>query len=60
MNPEFHQFAVNFLLHLENASSLTSLIRLPCPPSFDYIDNKYYFTPDFAAGNMSVWKGSAR
>lgn len=45
---------MNFLLHVESAASLTSVIRLPCPPSFDYIDNKYYFTPDFAAGNMSL------
>lgn len=45
---------MNYLLHIENASSLTNIIRLPSPPSFDYIDNKYYFTPEFAAGNMSV------
>lgn len=47
-----HQYATNFLLHLEEASSLTSIVRLPFPPSFDYIDNKYYFTPEFACGNM--------
>ena len=47
-----HQFAVNFLLHVERAASLTNIMRLPSPPSFDYIDNKYYFTPEFAAGNM--------
>lgn len=47
-----HQYATNFLLHLEEASSLTNIIRLPFPPSFDYIDNKYYFTPEFACGNM--------
>lgn len=47
-----HQYAVNFLLHVESACSLTNIIRLPSPPSFDYIDNKYYFTPEFAAGNM--------
>ena len=34
-----HQYATNFLLHLEEASSLTNIIRLPFPPSFDYIDN---------------------
>lgn len=47
-----HQYATNFLLHLEEASALTSIVRLPFPPSFDYIDNKYYFTPEFACGNM--------
>lgn len=56
---ESRQFAVNFLLHVESAASLTSIIRLPCPPSFDYIDNKYYFMPDFAAGNMSIWRTTA-
>ena len=49
---ETHQYAQNYLLHVERACSLTNIIRRPSPPSFDYYDNKYYFIPEFAAGNM--------